>query len=190
MRAITLRFALAALLASSSLAHASPLAEAIDDDYPYLDALFRHLHANPELSLQEVETSNRLAHELEQLGFAVTRGIGGTGLVHLKTLSRLEYLGLRGTTVIDAALGDIASLTNLTGLHLGGTRVTDEGLSRLVTLSRVQQIWLHATRVSDVAIDSLLQFKQLRRVDLTETTVSEEGIRRLRTAFPDIIIER
>ena len=64
-------------------AHASPLSEAIDADYEYLDALFKHLHANPELSMQEFKTSDRMATEMEALGFEVTRNIGKTGVVGL-----------------------------------------------------------------------------------------------------------
>ncbi|HEY6643328.1 amidohydrolase [Povalibacter sp.] len=72
---------MAALLLSAVPAHASSLGDAIGADYPYLDALFRHLHANPELSMQESKTSDRLAKELGQLGYSVTRNIGKTGLV-------------------------------------------------------------------------------------------------------------
>lgn len=73
--------AIAALLLCSGPARADALADAVDADYPYLDALFKHLHANPELSMQETETANRLATELDQLGYSVTRNIGKTGLV-------------------------------------------------------------------------------------------------------------
>ena len=73
--------AIATLLLWPVTTRGSSLADAIDADYPYLDALFKHLHANPELSMQETKTSDRLARELEQLGFSVTRNIGKTGLV-------------------------------------------------------------------------------------------------------------
>jgi hippurate hydrolase len=53
----------------------------IDDDYGYLQGLFEHFHANPELSMQETETATRLATELQAAGFEVTRNIGSTGLV-------------------------------------------------------------------------------------------------------------
>jgi len=62
-------------------AGAASLQTSIAADYSYLDALFKHFHANPELSMQEFETSNRLAAELESAGFSVTRNIGKTGLV-------------------------------------------------------------------------------------------------------------
>ncbi len=61
---------------------AQTLREAIAKDYAiHLDSLFKHFHANPELSMLETETSNRLASEIEGAGFQVTRNIGQTGFV-------------------------------------------------------------------------------------------------------------
>jgi hippurate hydrolase len=59
---------------------ATPLGASIEADAAYLEDLFQHFHANPELSMQEVETSARMAYELEMLGFEVTRNIGNTGI--------------------------------------------------------------------------------------------------------------
>jgi amidohydrolase len=53
----------------------------IAEDYSYLDALYKHLHSHPELSLQEVRTAARLAKELRDIGYAVTENFGGTGIV-------------------------------------------------------------------------------------------------------------
>ena len=50
-------------------------------DYPALDALYKHLHTNPELSLMEEKTAARLAAELRSVGYAVTEKFGGTGIV-------------------------------------------------------------------------------------------------------------
>ena len=50
-------------------------------DYPKLDALYKELHANPELAFQEVKTAARLAAEMRALGFEVTEQVGKTGLV-------------------------------------------------------------------------------------------------------------
>jgi hippurate hydrolase len=60
---------------------ASELGAAVEADYQRLDTLFRDFHANPELSMQEHETSDRLAAELEALGYDVIRGVNETGLV-------------------------------------------------------------------------------------------------------------
>jgi len=58
------------------------LRQAIREDYAnYLQPLYEHFHANPELSFMEVETAARLAEELRALGFEVTEGVGQTGVV-------------------------------------------------------------------------------------------------------------
>jgi hippurate hydrolase len=53
----------------------------IDADYPRLDVLYKHLHAHPELSLQEERTAARLARELRALALEVTEKVGGHGVV-------------------------------------------------------------------------------------------------------------
>jgi hippurate hydrolase len=49
--------------------------------YPGIEALYRDLHAHPELALEEVYTSHKLALAMRDLGFEVTEGIAKTGLV-------------------------------------------------------------------------------------------------------------
>ena len=53
----------------------------VAEDLPELLELYRHLHANPELSGQEYETAKLLAGKARALGFEVTEGVGGTGVV-------------------------------------------------------------------------------------------------------------
>lgn len=53
----------------------------IDQEYDYIENLYKYFHAHPELSTEEAETSDRLAGELEQLGFSVTEEVGGHGIV-------------------------------------------------------------------------------------------------------------
>jgi len=53
----------------------------LDGDMKQLVALYQHLHANPELSLEENRTAVRLADEMRGLGYAVTEKVGGTGVV-------------------------------------------------------------------------------------------------------------
>jgi hippurate hydrolase len=50
-------------------------------DLPGLMEIYRDLHANPELSFQEVKTAAKLAAEARRLGFEVTEGVGRTGVV-------------------------------------------------------------------------------------------------------------
>ncbi len=46
-----------------------------------LEELYLDLHRNPELSLQETATAAKLAARLRQLGYEVTEGVAGTGVV-------------------------------------------------------------------------------------------------------------
>lgn len=62
-------------------AHAAPLKEAVAADLPSLISFYRELHASPELSGQEVKTAAKLARKVKSLGFKVTTGVGGTGVV-------------------------------------------------------------------------------------------------------------
>lgn len=55
--------------------------DSIEEELPSLEKLYEELHANPELSLHEVETSARIAEELRGAGFEVTENVGGHGVV-------------------------------------------------------------------------------------------------------------
>lgn len=68
------------IIALLALLAASPL-DGLDQIYPHLDSLYLDLHRNPELSSREEKTAARLAEELRRLGYQVTTGVGGTGVV-------------------------------------------------------------------------------------------------------------
>ena len=85
---------LALLLASAALcltlpAHAeldasalkSAIETSVESNYDHLDALYKDIHAHPELAFQEVKTAAKLAAEMRALGFEVTEQVGKTGLV-------------------------------------------------------------------------------------------------------------
>jgi hippurate hydrolase len=73
--------ALALVVADAHAADPKLRADIAADYDARLAALFEHFHRNPELSGREVETSKRLAAELRSLGYDVTEGVGGTGVV-------------------------------------------------------------------------------------------------------------
>ena len=63
---------LAALgLGVQPLRSATEVQARIASEYPSLEALYKVLHLHPELSLQEVNTSARIAAELRSAGFDV-----------------------------------------------------------------------------------------------------------------------
>ncbi len=110
-----------ALLAASILAQPAPAAtisEAIRADMPQLMTLYRDLHANPELSMQEVRTPAKLAPEMRKLGFQVTEKVGKTGLVAMMKNGPGPVLMLRADM-------DALPVTEQTGLpYASKVRVT------------------------------------------------------------------
>jgi amidohydrolase len=71
--------------AVSAAAHAAPLpptfAEQINAMYPALETMYQDLHRNPELAFNEHQTAKKLAERVKALGYEVTTGVGGTGVV-------------------------------------------------------------------------------------------------------------
>ncbi|QOY95142.1 amidohydrolase [Massilia sp. UMI-21] len=53
----------------------------VDAMYPWLDTVYKDLHANPEIAFQEMRTAGKLALEMRKLGFEVTDKVGKTGVV-------------------------------------------------------------------------------------------------------------
>ncbi len=53
----------------------------LEKDISYLKNLYIDIHQNPEISLMEKQTSERLASELKKIGFIVTENFGGYGVV-------------------------------------------------------------------------------------------------------------
>ncbi len=87
---------------------------AIDKEMEYLNKLYLHLHQNPELSLQEKNTSLKMAEELRRLGFDVTEEFGGYGVVGL--LRNGE-----GPTILVRTDMDALPVTEVTGLSYAST---------------------------------------------------------------------
>ncbi|MFK4730560.1 amidohydrolase [Agromyces mediolanus] len=79
-----------------------------------LDAIYRDLHRNPELSFQEQRTAGIVAEALRGLGYAVTEGIGVTGVTGV--LARGE-----GPTVLLRADMDGLPVREATGLDYAST---------------------------------------------------------------------
>lgn len=70
-----------AALALTMPATAQDLGGEVQKQMPSLMAIYKDLHANPELSFMEVRSAGILAAEARKLGFEVTEKVGGTGIV-------------------------------------------------------------------------------------------------------------
>ena len=53
----------------------------VDAIYPDIEKLYIDLHRNPELAFHEQRTAATLAARVKALGYEVTTGVGGTGVV-------------------------------------------------------------------------------------------------------------
>ncbi|HYK42276.1 MAG TPA: amidohydrolase [Thermoanaerobaculia bacterium] len=93
-RLVVIRFALGLVLAAAAAATlagpapapaasqpSNPALAPLEAMYPDLEAFYIDLHQTPELSMHEEKTSAKLANRLRKLGYEVTTGVGGTGVV-------------------------------------------------------------------------------------------------------------
>ena len=72
---------LAGLLLLAGRSQAQSVAAEVDAIYSQSETLYIDLHRHPELSLHEQQTAAKLAAGLRGLGYAVTSGVGRTGVV-------------------------------------------------------------------------------------------------------------
>ncbi len=78
---IVLAFSLINTSAAEPPAWTTPSAEQLSAIQPEMESLYLDLHRNPELSTQEHQTAAKLAARVQALGYEVTTGVGGTGVV-------------------------------------------------------------------------------------------------------------
>ncbi len=84
-----------------------------------LKKLYQHFHSNPELSFHEKNTSKRLANELKALGYTVTEGVGGYGVV-------AQFYNGTGPTLMIRADTDGLPVPEQTGLSYASKIVTKD----------------------------------------------------------------
>ena len=102
--------ALGAAHAEIDVAKLKPAIEAsVENDYPKLDALYKDIHAHPEIAFQEVKTAAKLAAEMRAIGFEVTEKVGKTGLVAI-------YKNGDGPTIMVRTELDALPMEEKTGL--------------------------------------------------------------------------
>ncbi len=70
----------------------------LDKNLPDLVKTYKHLHANPEVSLQERKTATLVGKALEAASFEVTQGVGKTGVVAVMKNGEGPTLLIRGDT--------------------------------------------------------------------------------------------
>lgn len=117
-----------ALCLSPALAVNAELDRQVVAEEPRLLEIFKKLHANPELSLQENETAALVASELKANGFEVQTGIGKTGVVGVMKNGP-------GPVILFRADMDALPVKEETGLPYASTKTgaTLDGLESAIT---------------------------------------------------------
>lgn len=125
--------------AASAAAEPVSLPGPTDAQFATLRGIYEDLHAHPELSMQERRTAGIAARWLKDLGFEVTEGVGGTGVVGLLRNGD-------GPTVLLRADMDALPMKENTGLPYASTRTgTDPASGRASPVAHSCGHDLHVT---------------------------------------------
>jgi amidohydrolase len=106
--------------AQDAARHKADVAGQVNGMYPKLEALYKDLHAHPEIGFAEVRTAGKLAAEMRALGFQVTEKVGKTGLVAM-------YKNGAGPTVLVRTELDGLPMEEKTGLAYASRARTTAG---------------------------------------------------------------
>lgn len=96
-----------------------------------------------------------------------------------------EIVGLRRLTLDIPSLDDraapqLATLTQLEQLDLGGTQISDVGLKALAGLGALTELELHHTRVTNRGLANLAGLTRLERLELDHTDLVDDGVAHLK----------
>jgi amidohydrolase len=120
----------------------NPLSAALEASFdgmaPQLLELYQDLHRHPELSMREHRTARIAADSLEALGYAVTRGVGGTGVVGLLRNGEGPTVLLRGDM-------DALPMAEDTGLPYASKATATDADGRQVSVAHSCGHDLHVT---------------------------------------------
>src|SRR5215475_11747106 len=110
----------------------------LDGLLPELEALYKDVHAHPELSMQETRTAGLAADQLRAAGYEVTAGVGKTGVVGL--LRNGE-----GPTVMLRADMDALPIQEATGLPYASEATATDREGKTVPVSHMCGHDMHVT---------------------------------------------
>lgn len=126
---------MAALLFATAAAHAGGIPAAgdsapVDAIYPDVEKLYMDLHRHPELAFHEQRTAATLAERVKALGYEVTTGVGGTGLVAILKNGP-------GPTVMLRTELDALPIEEKTGLPFASTATAKNDAGETVPVSHM-----------------------------------------------------
>lgn len=125
-------------MTSQRRAAAEAALQGLDGLLPELEALYKDVHAHPELSMQETRTAAIAARHLRAAGFVVTTGVGNTGVVGLLRNGD-------GPTVMLRADMDALPLVEATGVDYASKVTATDGDGNAVPVMHACGHDLHVT---------------------------------------------
>jgi amidohydrolase len=117
-------------IASAAAQGAGSNAARVDAIYPDIEKLYIDLHRNPELAFHEQRTAATLAARVKALGYEVTTGVGGTGIVAILKNGAGPVVMLR--TELDAL-----PIEEKTGLPFASTAKTKNEAGEIIPVSHM-----------------------------------------------------
>lgn len=121
-----------------------PVLKNLDRLIPDLEALYKDVHAHPELSMQETRTAGLAAEWLRKAGYEVTTGVGKTGVVGL--LRNRE-----GPTVMLRADMDALPIQEATGLAYASKVTATDAEGKIVPVGHMCGHDMHVTWLAGAA---------------------------------------
>jgi hippurate hydrolase len=105
---------------------------------PDVESFYRDLHRNPELAFNEYSTAKKLAERTRALGYEVTTGVGGTGVVAILRNGP-------GPTVMLRTEMDALPVQEKTGLTFASTAVTKNATGDVIPVMHACGHDIHMT---------------------------------------------
>ena len=174
---------LAGLLLLAGRGQAQSVAAEVDAVYPQSETLYIDLHRHPELSLHEQQTAAKLAAGLRGLGYAVTSGVGRTGVVGILKNGDGPVVMLR--TELDAL-----PVEEKTGLEYASTVRSINAQGQDVGVMHACGHDIHMTVLLGVAREMVERKNQWRGTLMLIGQPSEETIDGSRAMLADGLYER
>ena len=118
----------------------------------------------------------------------IPESITDAGLDHLRGMTKLEQVHLRGAGFTDAGLRKLRGFRGLRSLSSKNAKFTDEGLRELSQHSKLQDLHLyadtHRSPITDAGIRHLQKLKNLEWLILDADKISERAVKDLQQALP------
>ncbi len=149
------------------------------------DAGLKHLSTLTNLKALDLESTDITDSGIEYL--KDLKELRSLNLFHTKATGGLALRGAP-VSVSDHGAKVISGLGSLSELNLHGASLTDAGIAEIAKLGNLKILNLSATGITDASVENLSRMTTLRTLDLEGTDITPVGLRKLRAALPNTVI--